>query len=409
MGQALDKADVVKELQGLGLSKNEAEVYLFLARNGMCSVGIIARKLGSNRMSVYRILKVLEENGLIESTVERPSKYVALPVVRFLDENIEKAKTKISSLEGSRREIVDYCQDLQRFGEPVEDAKFRIVQGRKRVFDQISRMLEKVEKETRIIQTGNGLYRLMYSGIEDKLKALHDKGVNVMVLSTVDESSAKAIESFLDFAEIRHLTMPSDLQMVLVDEIEALTTFVHDDSMSLTTEKDLAMWVRAPDYAKSLKVFFQTLWENSTLAQQRMSTITAIRTFRKGLDWAKATLDMNGWTTSVPGKLMGESGVEHSYDFVAKYRDRMDASIVVDMPSGQGSSQILALDFKALDTNPAARLLVTENSPSELEKELANRRGIRLVHAGNSRELAKRIAEEAKRILNSRSNKTSKD
>ena len=395
----MGEEEITKELRDFGLQKNEVEVYLFLARIGKCSVGIIARRLGTNRMSIYRTLKVLEEKGLIESTIERPLKFVALPIVRFLDEDIERVRTNMSALEKSKEKIVDYCQHLQKPEEPVEESKFRIVQGRKRVLDQISRMLEKVEKETCIIQTGNGLYRFVYSGIDDKLKGLHSRGVSVMILSVVDESSVKAIESFLDFAEIRHMSTPPTFRMVLIDEVEALTTFIHDDSMSLTTEKELAMWVRAPDYVKSMRVFFQTLWNNNASARRRIATITTMKTFRKGLDSAKTILDMNGWTTSVPGKLIGESGVEHSFDMVAKYGDKNGTLVVVDLPSGQGSSQTLAFDLKALDTKPTVRVLVTEKPPSEQESQLANHRGIRLIEADNSRRLAVKITDEANRIL----------
>jgi sugar-specific transcriptional regulator TrmB len=402
----MGEEEITKELRDFGLQKNEVEVYLFLAMIGKCSVGIIARRLGTNRMSIYRTLKVLEEKGLIESTIERPLKFVALPIVRFLDEDIERVRTNISALEKSKERIVDYCQHLKKPEEPVEESKFRIVQGRKRVLDQISRMLEKVEKETCIIQTGNGLYRFVYSGIDDKLKGLHSRGVNVMILSVVDESSVKAIESFVDFAEIRHMTTPLTFRMVLIDEVEVLTTFARDDSMSLTTEKELAMWVRAPDYVKSMKVFFQTLWNGSTSARLRIATITTMKTLRKGLDSAKTVLDMNGWTTSVPGKLTGESGVEHSFDMVAKHEGKKETMVVVDLPSGQGSIQTLAFDLKALDTKPTLKVLVTEKPPSEQESELANHRGIKLIQAENSKLLAVKITDETNRILGFQKTKT---
>jgi sugar-specific transcriptional regulator TrmB len=402
----MGEEEITKKLRDFGLQKNEVEVYLFLARTGKSSVGIIARRLGTNRMNIYRTLKTLEEKRLIESTIERPLKFLALPIVRFLDEDIENARKNISALEKSKEKIVDYCQHLLKPEEPVEESKFRIVQGRKHVLDQISRMLEKVEKETCIIQTGNGLYRFVYGGIDDKLKALHRRGVNMMILSVVDDSSIKAIESFLDFAEIRHMTTPPTFRMVLIDEVEALTTFTHDDSMSLTTGNELAMWVRAPDYAKSMKVFFQTLWSSSTSARRRIETITTMKTLRKGLESAKTVLDMKGWTTSVPGKLIGESGVEHSFDMVAKHEGKKGMLVVLDLPSAQGSLQTLAFDLKALDTKPAVRILVTEKPPSEQESELANHHGISLIQADNSRRLAVKITDEANRIIGFQKGKT---
>jgi hypothetical protein len=155
-----------------------------------------------------------------------------------------------------------------------------------------------------------------------------------------------------------------------------------------------------------MKVFFQTLWNGSTSARLRIATITTMKTLRKGLDSAKTVLDMNGWTTSVPGKLTGESGVEHSFDMVAKHEGKKETMVVVDLPSGQGSIQTLAFDLKALDTKPTLKVLVTEKPPSEQESELANHRGIKLIQAENSKLLAGKITDETNRILGFQKTKT---
>lgn len=408
MGKDLSREEIVEQLQAFGLLKNEVHVYFLLSKAGTSTAGVIARTLGTNRMGIYRTLKALEEKGLVESTVGRPSKFVALPVSDFLNRHIEEVKAKTSSLETRRERIVEYYEQMRKAEPEVEEPKFRIVQGRKHIFGQILKMLEKAKAEVCIMQTRNDLYRFINGGIDDKLKEIHDNKVEVVVLTQVDELAVEAVKNYMEFADVRHMSAPPTIGMVLVDETEALTTFAHDDSMSLTTEKVLAMWVRAPDYVKSMEVFFQTLWNSCSPARLRIATITTMKTLRKGLDSAKTILDTNGWTTSVPGRLIGESGVEHSFDLVARHRDKKGALIVVDLPSGQGSSQMLALDLKALDTKPAVKVLVTEKPPSEEESELAKRRGIRLIQAYNSRRLAVKIADEANRILDFQKGKAAK-
>jgi sugar-specific transcriptional regulator TrmB len=394
----LVEEEAVKRLQSFGLMECEAEMYLFLARVGSCPVGVIARRLGTNRMSVYRTLKVLEERGLVESTVERPSRFVALPVINFLSRCIDESKTKTTSLEKSKEGIVDYFEHLKN--EPLtEEPKFRIVQGRKHIFDQVLKMLETAKKETCIIQTRNGLYRYIYAGIDDKLKELHDKGVDVMVLTQVDETGVEAVRNYLGFADVRHASFQSTMRMVIVDEIEALTTFARDDSMSLTTEKDLAMWVRAPDYAQSMKMFFETAWKDGVLARHRLAEIEAQQALRESLEWARGTLDADGWTTMMPGKLTGESGVEHSFELTAKYPDERNSCIVVDSFAQHGSPQILAFSLKALDVGATVQLLVTSLPPNEEECELARQRGIKLISAGKSQQLAAKIASETNKII----------
>jgi len=397
-GRSLTEEGIMEHFRGFGLTDFEAETYLFLAKAGPSPVGVIARRLGTNRMNVYRTLRALQENGLVESTVGRPSRFVALPAFKFLSRCIEESKTRATSLEESKEKIVGYCERLKK--EPlIEEPKFRIVQGRKHIFDQVLKMLETAKKETCLIQTRNGLYRYIYAGIDDKLKELHDNGVEVMVLTEVDESGVEAIRNYLEFAQVRHTTSQSTMRLVLVDETEALTSFVRDDSMSLTTEKELAIWVRAPDYAKSMKMFFETLWKDSVLARQMLAEIEVKRMLREGLDWAKRTLNADGWTTTIPGKLTGESGVEHSFDLVAKYPDERKMSIVVDSLPQHGSSQILAFSLKALDVGATVQLLVTSLPPNVEERNLALHHGIELISAGKSQQLAAKIASEADKVL----------
>jgi sugar-specific transcriptional regulator TrmB len=395
---ALSEQTVVKQLGAFGLTENDAKVYLFLARIGPSSAGVVARKLGTNRMNIYRTLTTLQEKGLVESTVGRPSKFSALPVAQFMNGNIEVYKTKISSLERSKEEVASYLENLWKAEPSVEEPKFRIVQGRKHVNDQIARMVDETKTEICLIQTRKSLFRLIYSGIDDKLKRLHRKGVKVMILTEIDKTSAEAVRSLLDFAQIRHIQSSSITRMILVDETEAFTSFVRDDSTSLSSEKELAMWVRAPDYVKSMKLSFNALWNDSTPAQQVLTTISVERMFKDGLDSVRGTLESKGWLAETPGKLTGESGIDHTFDLVATYPDQGVCMVLGILVKG-GMPQILAFNLKALDVKPSVRLLAVVRVPEEEERALADRCGIKFICATDAKPLGKRIIDEANKSL----------
>lgn len=397
--------EITKRLHSYGLLDNEIEVYLLLVKAGHSTAGIIARRLGTNRMNVYRTLKVLGEKGLVESNVGRPLRFSALPVINYLNRYIEESKTRTSSLESGRDELVNYFTHLHEVEPLTEEPKFRIVQGRKHIHDQILKMLDNARKEVVLIQTQNGLYRFIYRGIDDKLKELHNKGVEIRVLTEIEQAGVEAVKNYLDFAQVRHAALQFPTRLVLVDEVETLTTFAREDSMSLTTEKEVAMWVRASDYAKSTKMFFEILWKGGLLAQAKVTEIEAQEALKEGLDWIQRTLSADGWTTMIPGKLTGESGVEHSFDLAAKYPDNPKMSIVVDSLVEHGSSQILAFSLKALDVGATVQFLVTNLPPNLEEQKLALHRGIKLIFATKSQQLATKIAQEAKKMLK-HSNKT---
>ncbi len=390
---------VVEQLQTFGLPKNEVKAYFLLAAIGTCTVGVIARRLATNRMSVYRTIKSLEEKGLVEAILERPTKYVARPITDFLDRYIEDYKTKTLSLEKNKTDIVEHTARLQATAPEAEDPKFRIVQGRTRIFDQILKMLAGAKSEVCIVQTGNGLFHFTYEGIDDELKKLRDAGVEVVVLTHIDESCADAAKTFARFARVQHAALPSKMRLVLVDDVEALTTFSMDDSLNMTTDKDLAMWIKSPDYVRDLKMFFEALLKEAIPAESRLLAIETKKKLAKTLDAVRKILDADGWTTMVPGKLTGESGIDHAFDLIARHGSKDRISIVIDLLCELGPSQILTFGMKALDVDPTLRFILAPKAPGADASELASRHDVKIVFAKKSSEATARIIGEARRIL----------
>ena len=64
-----------KVLQELGLTENEAKVYLFLLENGPSNITEITNKTPIHRINVYDILKRLLEKGIVSFTIEGKKKF----------------------------------------------------------------------------------------------------------------------------------------------------------------------------------------------------------------------------------------------------------------------------------------------------------------------------------------------
>ncbi len=62
-------------LEGLGLSGNEAKVYIALLRLGSVSVGAITEESGVHRRNVYDAIERLTKKGLIGHAVKGRVKY----------------------------------------------------------------------------------------------------------------------------------------------------------------------------------------------------------------------------------------------------------------------------------------------------------------------------------------------
>ena len=81
-------------LLGLGLSLNQARVYLAILKLERTAVGQIAKFSKVRREDVYRILPTLEKMGLIERLMGKPVEIRATPISDALTFLVAEEKTK---------------------------------------------------------------------------------------------------------------------------------------------------------------------------------------------------------------------------------------------------------------------------------------------------------------------------
>lgn len=385
---------VIESLMEFGFAREEATVYLFLLRAGPCPARTIANKLGGNRMKAYRTLKVLQDRGLVDVTVGRPVKFVATSLNEGLDLLINEYRSKISSMEESKKKIIEYWESLPVAGQTVEEPKFRILQGRQQVYDLILKMFERTKTEIRILTTRNDLYRLSFAGLDGKLKGLSLKGIRTRALTQLDAQGVEAVNNYVGFVEVRHMSLPAILRLITIDESESLTTFVMDDSMSMTTEEDSGLWTNAPNYVKAMNASFLALWNNGVPIQEILPAIIAQQELAEGLNLAKRALEYVGWSAEVPGRLVGESGLEHSFGLVAR-SPNCEKPVVVDLlTNDKPVYQLLTLYLKLLDVKLSQQFVVSPRPLDEKELRLASQYGIRPIIADKSEEISKKIIDE---------------
>jgi len=269
----LAEEKVIEGLLNVGLTRDETEAYLFLLRAGACTASDLARKLRINRMKAYRILKALGERGVAEAIIGRPVKFVAIPMKKMINQLIEEEKMKILGMEKNRKEIIEHWKNIQTKVESLEEPRFRILQGRKQIYEFLLQMFKRAKTKICIMTTRNDLQRFSYYGIDDKLKSLYR--LDKRILTQINQHELEAVENYLDFAEARHVALPATIRFVIVDESEVLSTFAMDDSMRMSTQKDTGLWTNARNYVKAMKTFFDSLWRVAPDAREVLDAVKA--------------------------------------------------------------------------------------------------------------------------------------
>ncbi len=94
---------VIKALVGLGLTRSDAEVYVYLAKKGPQKVVDLARALNITRQKIHPSLRNLQTKGLV--TKVRTS-FFALPFEEALDLLIRMKKREAQQMHGSKEKIL---------------------------------------------------------------------------------------------------------------------------------------------------------------------------------------------------------------------------------------------------------------------------------------------------------------
>lgn len=257
----LSVIELPNRLKEFGFSEEEAEIYVFLLASGPTPARVIARRFDVNRMRAYRILKDLEEKGLVHRIMERPFRFIAEPIEGILKKYIQKTKEKLLNLQINEEKIIEDLDKIKRdISTIVIEPRFRIYQGRQQVYELLAQMCDRVKKEICIVTTSSDILRFSLWGIDDKLTNLSNLGIKVRMLTQVDKTDINYVDEFSKYIEVRHIEIPSPVRFVMIDGVENLTSVAMDDSMSMTTNDDTGLWTNAPSFTTIMKVFYESIW-----------------------------------------------------------------------------------------------------------------------------------------------------
>jgi sugar-specific transcriptional regulator TrmB len=243
-----------------------------------------------------------------------------------------------------------------------------------------------------MIRKSGASVHMMASKINDlpftveEIRGSLEEGTEVKIMTHLDMDGLKDIGEFFEKADVKHSLSPFDLQLLIVDEKEALMNI---PSMQST---DRAVWSNLDPYVNTLLRVFDDYWGRGELADDIISRLASQRKYLENLNEIKATMDLNGWQVESPGILVGQSGVEHTFNLVASNPEQQERVLAIDVLLEETAfNHIIRLGARNMDLKPRTLILVSRKGFGSQEEELAQLYGIELVHDENAEKLALKI------------------
>lgn len=268
---------LIEKLEAFGLSAKEAHLYVLLLKYGPKTTGELAKLLHSYRVDIYRVLETLAEKGMIEESVEKPTKYAAVAVDAALAGAMMRHAYELRWMEENRDEVLELAQEYLSSDALADDLyTFKVIKGRSNTLAIMEQLVNAAESHIAFISSLVGISTLSSSGILEHCIDAVERGVRVRCVTEIlPRNVSSAREALAGGIDVRHYDNYAGIRFLVADARESMTTIVFDELRHGKDAGDTAFWTNSPEYAQYLEASFELLWDATTDATQRIEAVLA--------------------------------------------------------------------------------------------------------------------------------------
>ncbi len=225
-------------LQDLGLTKNEAKVYVALVDNGSIKAGLLTRKTGIHRRNVYDAIEMLIQKGLVSYIKENNVMiYSAVEPSRLL-EIIKEKEDNVKSILSELEQKFNFIQSKK------ETVFYRGKQALKAIFD------DQIKEGKEILVLGacpfaKDIVKYYFQKYDSERKRKNIK-VKAVFISKVSEK--------IPLSEIKYL--PTQFNSPTATNI-----YGNKVAIILWTEEPFAILINQKEIADSYRNYFSIMWK----------------------------------------------------------------------------------------------------------------------------------------------------
>jgi len=103
-----------EKLRDFGLTKNESKIYVFLSKSGPKKAIEISSEERIPRTETYHLLSNLEIKGIVEPSVEKPTRFSAVGIEKAIESIIHNQEKKIGELKILKNDMVELWNSFQK-------------------------------------------------------------------------------------------------------------------------------------------------------------------------------------------------------------------------------------------------------------------------------------------------------
>jgi sugar-specific transcriptional regulator TrmB len=250
-------------LLGLGLSLNQARVYLAVLKLEKTTVAQVAKYSKVRREDVYRILPSLEKMGLIERLLGKPTEIRATPISDALSllvsEEKNKSDDRLTGMRSSvkRLSLKDWKQPL-----PGEESIYILIAEKKAILAKTSELIRNSKTEVALIADKGRIIPVLSQFLDEFRQAIK-KGAQIRLIfegQNPDSLLRERVKKLIDVASVNVKFHPEALNhFIMSDDKEALITADKESGLG----ESPSLWTNNSNLIGVLRTGFESDWEKA--------------------------------------------------------------------------------------------------------------------------------------------------
>lgn len=236
---------VEKQLQELGFSEKEAQIYISLNTYGPSPASTLAKRTNIKRGSIYDILNSLIEKNVVTSFQQGAYTYFGIDDIKKVIQQ-EKEKVKIA------HEVVDILKTLQQTQETIDIQYYNGEEGYKEMYEDI---LQAKTDEIRVFIHLDNFHSVLDPIYEEKwtLKRIKNKIKARLIMQDTPYAQKFQAEDKKLFRETRLIQKP----------VFESTCILYSDYITLFDAKEHFTGIRIhhKNFANMFSAIFNGYWE----------------------------------------------------------------------------------------------------------------------------------------------------
>jgi len=279
---SLGEETIRKVLKNAGLTEKEAEVYIFLAKQGPLKGTEIAKLIKKDKAQIFHILKKLQIKGFAETTLEFPTRYIAVPFENILNSIIKTKHDEVAFIEQAKDHLLDYFRKKRKTASSPYLEKFAVIKGNKKIYAKIRSLIREANHSLSVIVRIPSLrhtshFRVFDAAFKHPLRS----DLQYRFLTELSKQNLEAAKAFLkgipktkfNFQAKNPDIGLSPFPGIVIKDDEEILFFISKTRADKLERDYLCLSTNCKSLVQAFTAIFDELWRNSTSINEKIIEI----------------------------------------------------------------------------------------------------------------------------------------